>query len=324
MIYYELGKKRHKINLLDKSWISKIYDLGRFKYEYDDINFEKKEITIHIESEKRDNEYGDFQKIIEKYLFQTCELFSMHKRERQSININEKRVPLWFLDEIHFIGITFVENVKSMSKKEMPTILEKIDLQLDETNIKEEYDNMKRIDSSIPFISIDDNGFVNDTWWMKENTFPSQTFKSKKTFIELMGLFVRKEHTIYICEENIKRTMKGLVSFDSWFSSKNEKKFIELILLHEIGHSVFQYIGFSPSVESIKNETRANYFSSLVTHGNFDDKIYLLTIFQPFIYRFPYLSFQFMNNRYFLKTEYSQLLKDYFKMVGVLYESRRI
>ncbi len=306
-------------NISMRKYMKYIDNFASFEYTSKDINFEKEIITIHLEDTINKRKYGRYKTIIRNCIQQVCESFGMHKRENAKMNFDDKSISLSFIDEIHFIGILYIENIKSVSKTKMYEHSESIKSQSEEDIIKE-YKIMKEINSLIPFIPIEDNNINVNTWWMRtENNFPSQSFDSKKSYIELMGLFVKKEHLICICNENLKKTFNGLKSFDSWFSSDNEKKFIELIVLHEIGHSVFQYVGFYPSVDLIKNETRANYFSSLITHGNYDDKIYLLTIFQPFIYKFPYLSFQFMNNKYFSKTEYSKLLKDYYRMVGVLY-----
>ena len=315
MILIKKGRiKPKKIYTLDISLVNKLLKKNKFTYE---VNLEDEIIEIEFTDEVRNNDYGDYCSIFYGTLNQIIGQHSLHKFEKSKIKFRKNSISLSFLDEIHFVGTLFIDRINSISKERMYGISSNMNNRLlsDET-IKKEYDDTRSLESEIPLINKQDN--IDDDWWMNPNDDgATQTFKAKKTFIELLGLFIKEEHTVYICENNINRTITELSSHDPWYSA-NKEVFTELIVLHEIGHSVFQYIGFYS--EPIKNETRAYYYSSFITNGLYDDKIYYLTTFQPYIYRFPYLSFGYMHNLYFERSEYRIELDDYFRMVGVLYE----
>ena len=137
-----------------------------------------------------------------------------------------------------------------------------------------------------------------------------------------MGCFIRNWRAIYLCPENIEKAYNNLkgslkVKYDS---------FVELVLLHEFGHSVFQLVGKNPR-EPILNETRANYFASHMTDGLYDKDIYAITRFQSLTYQFPYLSMPFMMTktmtsywaRFHSGVHYDDVLSAYYKKVGILY-----
>ncbi len=316
------GKEDRIEDLSKESCIKKIYDLGRF--EYDKVDFIKKTITIRITTENRENKYGEYDYIISNYLKQSCELFSMHKREKTTVNFfGFRETPLYFLDEIHFVGMAFIECIKSVKREEMLECFNKSkninDSKKESEMIVSDYRRISDFETQpsvkLPIIGKNKR---NDTWWFEDQDEMKQEFEVKPTMVELMGCFVKKEHSIYICKENIKSMSELLERRDDWYK-RNLNIFIELIVLHEMGHSVFQYVGIE-YFEPIMNETRANYFSSFTTHGLYDDKIDYLTKFQPFVYHFPYLSFAYMISKLKFGGKYTKLLEDYYRMVGVLYE----
>ena len=315
MILIKKGRiKPKKIYTLDISLVNKFLKKNKFTYR---VNLEEEIIEIEFSDDIRCNDYGDYCSIFYGSLNQIIGHHSLHMYEKTKIKFKKNNISLSFLDEIHFVGTLFIDRINSISKERMYAIsLNTNNRIISDEIIKKEYDDTRRLESNNPLINKQDN--IDDDWWMNPNSDgATQTFKARKTFIELLGLFVKEEHAIYICENNISRTITELSSHDPWFS-ENINIFTELVVLHEIGHSVFQYNGFS--TEPIKNETRANYYSSFITNGLYDDKIYHLTTFQPFIYRFPYLSFGYMHNLHFERSEYRIELDDYFRMVGVLYE----
>ncbi len=293
-------------DLSDKSCINLFKSLNRFEYV---VDFTSEKIYVEEKKEKRKDEYDCCKSLIVECLNKTCEDYCIHKKN------DESRM---FYDEIHFVGIIYIDCIKKLSKEDMYKANLEIKSNLyDDGDTKKDYRMIieRNSNSQVPFIKVSDD----ETWWINDDGFlPRQSIEETPSFIELMGCFSREERAIYLCDENINTTLKGLESYDGWFKYY-KKHFKKLIVLHEIGHSIFQFTKKKPK-EPILDETRANYFASYHTNGRYDDKIYLLTCFQPFIYKFPFLSFDYMIKKTKTIGYYKLLKRDYYRKVDELYE----
>ena len=240
---------------------------------------------------------------------------------------------------IHFVGLWDIRYIKYVDKLTMIRKQKEIDEFLQEEKNEYDFFDTDRIKEEYNEKYKDKESDKKDAWWIdyndyknarqiyEKNGLPKQIIEiNEPSALELMGCYAKNEKTIYICEENIEKTMDLLEVYDEWFGKdetgeyKHFKEFKDLVILHEIGHSIFQYN--SDPFSSITNERQANYFSSLMTDGKYDAHIKCLTLFQPFIYRFPLLSLQYTiyleNDEY----NYDQLSDNYYQKVGELYETK--
>ena len=217
----------------------------------------------------------------------------------------------------------YVEKIEIKSSDEMYNIVLKLKSRFLDEDTKKEYRHEEDNPFGIFKRNYQDNALMRDDWWIRKDinnkNDPFQITEAKPTIVELLGCFVKEEHAIYICDKNIKKTTK-MISKDKWFENEI-KTFTKLVVLHEIGHSVFQYIGFD-NKQPIINETRANYFSSLMTYGEFDYYINEFTSYQPFEYHFPFLSLHYMiyERRYMTTNPYLDTINCYNKvLIGDIY-----
>lgn len=335
--------KNENINYekLDEKLKKKILSCGPFSYS---VDYSKETIEINIidKSKRYRKRYSIFNDYINLLFSRIISSFAAHKDNCEEIygKNNSNKLPLYFLDEIHFVGLAYVQSITIVSAKEMKRAYVnersfKGSLYYEEEQIKNEIENSYfgafKENPFNPFrdVEIDESDLPRPVLIGKEEPiYPVTPINTAKhpTCIQLLGLFVRDKRRILICRELIEKTFKNLSKLDPWFKDEsNLEKFIRLILLHEIGHSVFQYVTFKNRYMLLfpcLNETRANYFASLMDEENLSEKIYLLTKFQPMIYRYPLLEFSFelfkIGRMIYSFAEY----KKYYKEIvgGLIYE----
>lgn len=244
---------------------------------------------------------------------------------KENYLIKSEEIPVYFIYFVHLIGIYYIEKIENMSNEEIKKFkINAYDEKTRKSEIVSEYIKLTTDEGNFKFMNRDKKI---DQWCFKNDHIGEysvvQKVNMEPTYIELLGCFVKEEHAVYICEDNIKKTAEKLRIHDNWFDGlntdigSNYDIFRSLVILHEIGHSIFQY---TPR-KLILDETRANYFSSWFTKGKYDYHIDCLTKFQPFIYKFPLLSAQYENIKKSRKnSNYDEELKLYNKKVDKLYE----
>ena len=261
----------------------------------------------------RKKDYGKYNSIVSKIQQYVLRNYYKHSREEERlIRHMTDKTSLSFLDEIQYVGLLYVDTIETKTSLEMP---KQVVTNYNDQDIRDDYERMRRIfsESSLSPMNRDERNLH----WNEYDPDLSQKLPYL-SYLQLLGLFIRPEHKILICEENIERLLKEMKQYRKDIDISLDKA-IELILLHEFGHSVFQYVGNSP-IEPIMNETRANYFASTIMDGRHDPFIKELTSIQPFIYRFPILSILYMVvSSYRGNNDYQDTIREYNDMVGALY-----
>jgi len=304
----ELKGKRIKIDLSNPNVLSDFIKIGEFDYI---VDFDDQKIEISPTGNPFVRHFENYGDVIDDCLSRIAYSYTKHLKDDTEIlnGIRKKTIKASFLDEIKYVGVMYIKKIKVRNSENMlGTFLESKNLNVTNNDIRKDYLDLKEFKNSNPFTITDDKEI--DNWWTKLDDYSTfQTTNIMPTFIELLGSFNKKEHTIYICDDNINKTAEkmNLLKNEIWFSNNDCKSFKKMVVLHEIGHSVFQYIGHNP-FEPIGNETRANFFASLMSFGEFDQYIKILSTYQPFIYKFPFLSFAYMINERITK---KGLIKDY-------------
>lgn len=113
----------------------------------------------------------------------------------------------------------------------------------------------------------------------------------------LLGESLSKGNWIFICPENIKSFSDNLLSclnfkyrgkYYTYFGKSNEKMLdqfvLKKVLLHELGHLVFRKSNETTDKE-ILNETRANWFSSILMNESERYLLRIITALQPYRYQ---------------------------------------
>lgn len=305
-----------EITNLDLHAVNLIKSFGRYNYE---VDFANRRIIITPEGSAIKQYYEGYGDILNNCIDRIIASYQRHKTYDlcyDDSSINERA----FVDEIHLVGVLYIDTIKLVDEYTMKEYVAGNKQKITDENIINDYMRIERSNGRLPKIDRQEIEKSHPDWWVNDNNdVPRQKFPSTLSAVESMGVFIKKDHKICICLKNIEKCSKRLQKCEECDCDSSLLE--SLVVLHEIGHSVFQFVGQEPTIEPILNETRANYFSSLMTDGYFDDTIYALTKYQPFMYKFPYLSFQFeiYKSKSTLGDKYSILLDDYKDEVGELY-----
>ncbi len=148
----------------------------------------------------------------------------------------------------------------------------------------------------------------------------------------LLGESLSKGNWIFICPENIRSFSDNMLSYlnfkykgkyYTYFDKSNEKMLnqfvLKKVLLHELGHLVFRKSNETTDKE-ILNETRANWFSSILMNDSERYLLRIITAIQPYRYQklLPIPSINFSSWKEDNNNFYSRFL-DYIYDVNLLF-----
>lgn len=171
------------------------------------------------------------------------------------------------MELINYIGTYGFDNIFELSKEEM---LELIDFKYGKNNISNICDYKYELLGMYCHSS--------------EKLFSVLESKVNKTKLNKMKKCCR---FILICPQLIKEFCNEYYFLFKEFNLQNKEHFYKImydkVLLHEIGHGVFDYLS------DLNDEKRANYFASLSFDGAFDNIIKAHTVLQSEAYKDPKL-----------------------------------
>lgn len=274
-------------------------------------------IEIKIKSNTPTTIINTHSKLVEEYRRIICDSYKKNIESKEVLIIEKLnlKIPFIALDLINFLGLRYVRKIETINAKDMKLKYNNQPNFAPVDAIKKEYIHRRNNQKTSETWFFHCNGYENleDRISIEnltaEFSTPKQTVDIEPSFLEMMTLFDSETRTIYVCEENINKTIYALHGYDNWFNQDNFETLKEIMILNSIGHSVFKYLNEDSNFEEnvIINNTRCNYLASLMTKGKYDYQIKCITHFQPFENRFPLLVSAFSPNE---KEKFNQKVGD--------------